>query len=180
MNYESSYNCNCMKDYSRKTIPYEFYNNYNTSMPFKSKYNMNDICSKYEKNLFNEYNYLSDNLIDESDLALIIINSQYKPSNKKRHFTREDALEIGRKLNIDFNRSLFDVDQFMTGLNVELEHGTKDPNTNVTNDDPILTGKIALAHLNEFRDYYTRLTKLEEEAKRYWSSFNYKQKDYFM
>ena len=53
------------------------------------------------------------------------------------------------------------------GLNVELEHGTKFPNTNVTNDDPILTGKIALAHLMEFPDYYTRLKKLESESSAY-------------
>jgi hypothetical protein len=53
-------------------------------------------------------------------------------------------------------------------LHVELEHGTRDPETNVTGDDPVLTGKIALAHLNEFPDYYTRLGKLEEAAKRHW------------
>ena len=54
------------------------------------------------------------------------------------------------------------------GLDVELEHGTIDPKTNVTNDDEIITGKIALAHLNEFSDYYTRLEKMEEEAEGYW------------
>jgi hypothetical protein len=55
-------------------------------------------------------------------------------------------------------------------MDVELEHGTTDPNTNVTNDDPLMTGKIALAHLNEFPDYYTRLLKLEEEAEEYWEN----------
>jgi hypothetical protein len=45
-----------------------------------------------------------------------------------------------------------------------LEHGLHDPSTNVTNNDPITTGKIALAHLNEFADYYTRLEKMEREA----------------
>jgi hypothetical protein len=50
-------------------------------------------------------------------------------------------------------------------LDVELEHGLVDPSTNVTGDDPILTGKIALAHLNEFADYYTRLEKMERKAK---------------
>ena len=50
------------------------------------------------------------------------------------------------------------------GLRVELEHGSHDPQTNVTNDDPLLTGKIALAHLKEFGDYYTRLTRMEAEA----------------
>jgi len=54
------------------------------------------------------------------------------------------------------------------GLDVELEHGTVDLKTNVTNGDPLTTGKIALAHLSEFPDYYTRLDKMEEEAKAFW------------
>ncbi|MEK7160550.1 MAG: DUF5661 family protein [Patescibacteria group bacterium] len=58
--------------------------------------------------------------------------------------------------------------QFRAGLDVELEHGTRDASTNVTDDDPIITGKIALAHLNEFPDYYTRLDKLEKEAETFW------------
>jgi hypothetical protein len=53
-------------------------------------------------------------------------------------------------------------------MDVELEHGTVDPHTNVTNDDPTITGKIALAHLNEFADYYTRLDKMEAEAHAFW------------
>ena len=53
-------------------------------------------------------------------------------------------------------------------MDVELEHGTIDPATNVTNDDPIMTGKIALAHLNEFSDYYDRLEEMEEEAEEFW------------
>lgn len=79
------------------------------------------------------------------------------------HFTTEQALEIGNSLGIDW--SAFDVEQFRTGLNVELEHGRKDPATDVTGDDPMTTGKIALAHLNEFPDYYTRLARMEKEAK---------------
>ena len=78
------------------------------------------------------------------------------------HFTLEQAREIGEKLGVDWSK--FDVDQFRIGLDVELEHGTHDPSTNVTDNDPILTGKIALAHLNEFHDYYTRLKKMESEA----------------
>lgn len=81
----------------------------------------------------------------------------------KKHFTTEQSLEIGDKLGIDWSR--FDVEQFRMGLNVELEHGLRDPLTDVTSNDPILTGKIALAHLNEFADYYTRLEKMEREAK---------------
>jgi len=57
-------------------------------------------------------------------------------------------------------------------MDVELEHGTRDSNTNVTNDDPLMTGKIALAHLNEFPDYYTRLKKMEEEGEEYWEKNN--------
>ena len=84
-------------------------------------------------------------------------------------FTIDEAREIARKLKVDFSKEKFDLNQFTMGLNVELEHGTKFPNTNVTNNDPILTGKIALAHLMEFPDYYTRLKKLENEAKSYWN-----------
>ena len=83
--------------------------------------------------------------------------------SSKQNFTTEEAREIGDKLGIDWSR--FDVEQFRMGLDVELEHGLRDPSTDVTGDDPILTGKIALAHLNEFADYYTRLSKMEDEAK---------------
>jgi hypothetical protein len=84
----------------------------------------------------------------------------------KKHFTAEQAKEIGEKLGIDWSK--FDVEQFRRGMDVELEHGTVDPHTNVSNDDPLITGKIALAHLNEFSDYYTRLDKMEEEAEDFW------------
>ena len=80
----------------------------------------------------------------------------------KKHFTAVEAKRIGDKLGITWKD--YDVEQYRMGLDVELEHGTVNPHTNVTNDDPILTGKIALAHLNEFPDYYTRLTEMEEEA----------------
>jgi hypothetical protein len=81
----------------------------------------------------------------------------------KRHFTSEQARKIGEKLGIQWSR--FEVEQFRMGLEVELEHGLRAPATDVTGNDPILTGKIALAHLNEFVDYYTRLEKMEREAK---------------
>ena len=82
--------------------------------------------------------------------------------SSKKSFSTEEAKEIGEKLGIDWSR--FDVEQYRIGLDVELEHGKIDPHTNVTGDDPILTGKIALAHLNEIADYYTRLIEMEEEA----------------
>ena len=86
----------------------------------------------------------------------------------KKVFTGEQAKEVGEKLGIKWDK--YDVEQFRMGMDVELEHGTVDPNTNVTNDDPLLTGKIALAHLNELPDYYTRLDKMEEEGDKYWES----------
>lgn len=84
----------------------------------------------------------------------------------KKHFTTKEAKEIGEKLGTDWKN--FDVKQFRMGLDVELEHGTVNSNTNVSNDDPLITGKIALAHLNEFPDYYTRLYEMEEEGEKYW------------
>ena len=84
----------------------------------------------------------------------------------KKSFTTEEAKQIGEQLNIDWKD--FDVEQFRRGMNVELEHGLVDPETNVTDDDSLMTGKIALAHLREFADYYTRLDQMEEEAENYW------------
>ena len=84
----------------------------------------------------------------------------------ERKFTANEAKEIGDKLEIKWVK--FDVDQFCRGLNVELEHGLMDANTNVSNDDPLITGKIALAHLNEYPDYYDRLEKMEKEAASFW------------
>jgi len=75
-------------------------------------------------------------------------------------FSNEEARKIGDELGIDWTK--IDFEQFRMGLEVELEHGSADPRTNVTNNDPILTGKIAWAHLHELPDYYTRLKKLED------------------
>ena len=76
-------------------------------------------------------------------------------------FTLLDAKQIGAQLCVDWHQ--VDLHEFLRGLNVELEHGRHDPETNVTCDDPILTGKIALAHLRELPDYYTRLARIEDE-----------------
>jgi hypothetical protein len=84
-------------------------------------------------------------------------------SSSKR-FSAEEAKQVGEQIGIDWESAPFDVEQFRAGMDVELEHGTHDPGTNVTEDDPTVTGKIALAHLNEFPDYYTRLQKMEAEA----------------
>lgn len=84
----------------------------------------------------------------------------------RKSFTRDEAIHIGNILNVDFDK--FGIEQFRFGMDVELEHGLRDSHTNVSNDDPLITGKIALAHLKEFPDYYVRLAKMEEEAEKYW------------
>ena len=81
-------------------------------------------------------------------------------------FTSDEARRVGEQIGIDWDSASFDVEQLRRGLEVELEHGLRDLFTNVSDDDPVVTGKIALAHLNEFPDYYTRLERMEEEAKR--------------
>ena len=93
---------------------------------------------------------------------------QYNNMSKKEIPTLDQARAIGEQLGVRWDK--FEVEQFRAGLGVELEHGTVDPGTNVTDDDPLVTGKIALAHLTEFPDYYTRLAKMEEEAKSFWNS----------
>jgi Protein of unknown function (DUF5661) len=79
-------------------------------------------------------------------------------------FTTNDARSVGEQLGIDWAASPFDIEQFRAGMDVELEHGTGDPETDVTGDDPLITGKIALAHLRELPDYYTRLARMEAEG----------------
>jgi len=96
------------------------------------------------------------------------IGYHFEIMSKKKMFTLDEANAIGEELGIRWDK--FDLAQFRAGLGVELEHGTVDETTNVTNDDPLTTGKIALAHLTEFPDYYTRLAKMEEEAKTFWNS----------
>jgi len=83
-----------------------------------------------------------------------------------KKFYSQDAKEMGDDLGINWDE--VNLDEFTKGVNVELEHGTRYPETNVTNNDKRMTGKIAWAHLKEFPDYYTRLEKLEDEAEEYW------------
>ena len=88
----------------------------------------------------------------------------------KSHFTTEQAREIGAEIGIDWAGAPFAPDELRDGMNVELEHGLHDMLTNVSDDDPQTTAKIALAHLNEFPDYYVRLEQMEKEAEEYWST----------
>lgn len=94
--------------------------------------------------------------------------------SEKRVFTTEQTKQIGDQLGIKWN--LWDVEQFRMGMDVELEHGLIHPLTNVTNNDPLATGKIALAHLTEIRDYYTRLKEMEEEGESHWEKIEAKKK----
>jgi hypothetical protein len=86
----------------------------------------------------------------------------------ERRTTPEQAREVGDQIGVDWDR--FDLEQFRSGMDVEYEHGSRDPQTDVTGDDPIVTGKIALAHMKEFPDYYDRLQRMEREAERAWAS----------
>ena len=82
-------------------------------------------------------------------------------------FTIEDAVYVANELGIMFDK--FSVKDLIIGLNIELEHGYVNPITNVTNNDLLMTGKIALAHLMEFPDYYNEeygLPAMERELKR--------------
>lgn len=114
-----------------------------------------------------KYNYLiSQNTYKCAENGMM--RTDFMAAVPKMSFSASEAAKIAKQLGIDFSKEKFDIQQFTMGLNVELEHGLRDPETNVTGNDPILTGKIALAHLREFPDYYTRLARLEEEAKAYW------------
>ena len=87
--------------------------------------------------------------------------------SEQRRTTSEEARRVGDAIGVDWER--FDLEQFRAGMDVEFEHGARDPQTNVTDDDPIVTGKIAFAHMKEFPDYYDRLERMEEQAKREWA-----------
>ena len=203
MNYESSYNNYMKNNpYQAKCNPNKLYGNtqYSNILPYGNKETKNYgkqyiNPNNYKTDIYNNDKFIPVKIPDHNDITLIIIKNQLngeleyeekninttnpfiydnKPSSsRKKAFTKEEALEISRMLGIDYNKVKFDVEQFRMGLDVELEHGTISPNTNVTNDDFLLTGKIALAHLNEFPDYYTRLYKLEEDAKAYWTLQEY-------
>lgn len=93
----------------------------------------------------------------------------YHQRHEPRHgVSLRKARKVGDELGVDWSR--IEPDELRRGMEVELEHGLRDPETDVTGDDLQLTGKIALAHLHEFPDYYARLARMEAEAKAYWSS----------
>ena len=90
--------------------------------------------------------------------------------SEKKVFTTDQTRAAGEQIGIDWAASRFDAEQLRMGMDVELEHGTHDPETNVTDDDLVVTAKIARAHLNEFPDYYSRLAVMEAEAEAYWAA----------
>jgi hypothetical protein len=87
---------------------------------------------------------------------------------EERRTTVEEARRVGDAIGVDWSR--FDLDEFRHGMDVEFEHGSHDLQTDVTHDDPVATGKIALAHMKEFPDYYARLERMEAEAERDWAA----------
>ena len=101
--------------------------------------------------------YHSEILIDQSPRHEI-----KDLTGSKTVFSSPEAKEIGTRVGIDFEK--YRLEELKKGLEVELEHGKKIAETNITNDDVYLTAKIAWAHLHEIPDYYTRLEKMEKEA----------------
>jgi hypothetical protein len=88
--------------------------------------------------------------------------------SEQRRTTPDEARRVGDQIGVDWDR--FDLEQFRAGMDVEYEHGTHDPQTDVTGDDPVTTGKIALAHMKEFPDYYVRLQRMEQQAEQDWAA----------
>lgn len=137
-----------------------YYNNF----PYMNQYNnYSNYCTNFT--------HLSNkNLLKKYPTSFTTNNSTLNGLIRGRtSFSKEEAAAIALLLGIDFTKSKFDLVEFWMGVNTELEHGKQSTQTNVTGDDPLITGKIALAHLNEFPDYYKRLKILEEEAKAYWN-----------
>jgi len=97
-----------------------------------------------------------------SPQGISLIRQEVEMAN--RQFSRDEARAIGERIGINWEAGKVDLEQFRMGLGVELEHGTLDPSTDVTHDEEVTTGKIALAHLHEIPDYYTRLAAMERDA----------------
>jgi hypothetical protein len=85
-------------------------------------------------------------------------------------FTTEDAAAALAAAGINISGELYDLADVRDGMNVELEHGTRFPDLDVSGDDPVITLKIALAHLREFPDYYQRLEVMEREGEAAWEA----------
>jgi Protein of unknown function (DUF5661) len=96
-----------------------------------------------------------------------VADEKEEKMTEKRRTSSEEAKRVGDAIGVDWTR--FDLEQFRAGMDVEFEHGSHDPQTDVTGDDPIVTGKIALAHMKEFPDYYERLERMEREAEQDWA-----------
>ncbi|WP_246017651.1 DUF5661 family protein [Mesobacillus subterraneus] len=126
---------------------------------------MSHYNNRYFPHINNGYNYGGQ----YPSPATGIQNSHRNSATRAKSFSKEEAAAIALLLGIDFCKSKFDLNEFWMGVNTELEHGKISSQTNVTDNDPLMTGKIALAHLNEFPDYYKRLKVLEEEAKAFWN-----------
>lgn len=97
-----------------------------------------------------------------AEAAVVLGKSKATPvSSAAKKFTLSEALDIANRLGINFDAVEFTPEEYLEGLNIELEHGLEDSETNVTSNDPIVTGKIALAHLKETPLYYNADVGLE-------------------
>ena len=84
---------------------------------------------------------------------------------KRKQISSEEAKRIGETIHIDWEQ--IDLEQFRQGLMGNHEQAAIDPETGLTYDGVLLTGKVILDHMQEFPDYFTRLEKLKAEADEY-------------
>jgi predicted heme/steroid binding protein len=131
-------------------------------------YDFPSVCKNFKTERIDELFY--DSYIPSPTIKNNTSNLRSASPTFRKSFSTEEALEIASILSINFDNEKFDIHEFTVGINIELEHGKVCAHTNITDDDPIITGKITLAHLNEYPDYYKRLDKLEEEADAFWSN----------
>jgi hypothetical protein len=96
-----------------------------------------------------------------ASLESIYRSLEEAPETPRIPVSTTEARRVGEKIGVDFEK--VNLEQFRLGMEAEFEHGKNDPETNVTDDDPIVTGKIAWAHIKEIPDYYDRLEKLESD-----------------
>ena len=104
-----------------------------------------------------------DRIVEGEDADAVVGDSGITNAN---NVGDSEVSQIAEDLSIDFSKVEFTVEDLKKGILVELEHGTKNPATNITNDDSTMTAKIALAHLNEIPTYYDLLAKMEADAKK--------------
>lgn len=165
MNFSiSDFNCSAIGQIEIVNGHYEF-----THINLYPKIFVNDISLKEKATTAMEKtqkyclitNSIKPAVLYHGEISVKPFRAEVKKSTGQK-ITSEKARQIGDSLGIDWKK--YNLEEFRRGLEVEFEHGTETPETNITDDNIILTAKIAWAHLHEIPDYYTRLDRMEKEA----------------